>query len=328
MAWTNKTGAVNDSLSCVFGFPGVTENVWAGGAATVWFWDGSSWAAQSCPSGVTVQSIFGVADDDLWAVCVGANGSTGNIAHWDGAAWTDSEPTTQGIDFLGVGGAATDDIWAVGYGGAIWHWDGAAWTDESGITAEDLWGVYALTTADVWVVGSNGTTLHWDGATWTDYANGLGIATILRSVHGTPGGEVLAVGEQGVIIYWDGAVWSQQTSGVTTDLQSVFVSNSTDIWVAGCFNWWFHMSAFTASPQPVTEDNGYAGTWGPPADNGGHVVGVLALETLKVWSVNASIQAFYWDGPGTILGNALYFMLTAVTDDPANLSENELFDLR
>lgn len=38
--------------------------------------------------------------------------------------------------------------------------------------------------------------------------------------------------------------------------------------------------------------------------------------------------AEYWDGPGTLLGKALYFVLTAVTDDPAILSENELIDLR
>ena len=38
--------------------------------------------------------------------------------------------------------------------------------------------------------------------------------------------------------------------------------------------------------------------------------------------------AEYWDGPGTILGKALHFMLTAVTDNPASLSENELIDLR
>lgn len=38
--------------------------------------------------------------------------------------------------------------------------------------------------------------------------------------------------------------------------------------------------------------------------------------------------AEYWDGPGTILGKALTFFLSAVTDDPASLSENELLDLR
>lgn len=38
--------------------------------------------------------------------------------------------------------------------------------------------------------------------------------------------------------------------------------------------------------------------------------------------------AEYWDGPGEILGKALHFVLTAVTAEPADFTENELIDLR
>ena len=38
--------------------------------------------------------------------------------------------------------------------------------------------------------------------------------------------------------------------------------------------------------------------------------------------------AEYWDGPGTILGKGLSFMMTAVTGETAGLTENELLDLR
>lgn len=38
--------------------------------------------------------------------------------------------------------------------------------------------------------------------------------------------------------------------------------------------------------------------------------------------------AEYWDGPGTMFGKALYFVLTAVTDAPGILSENEVIDLQ
>ena len=48
---------------------------------------------------------------------------------------------------------------------------------------------------------------------------------------------------------------------------------------------------------------------------------------LRLIRVSAD-TAEYWDGPGTLLGKALYLMLTAVTDEPASLSENELIDLR
>lgn len=38
--------------------------------------------------------------------------------------------------------------------------------------------------------------------------------------------------------------------------------------------------------------------------------------------------AEYWDGPGMLVGRALTFFLTAVSDDPVSLSDNELIDLR
>lgn len=38
--------------------------------------------------------------------------------------------------------------------------------------------------------------------------------------------------------------------------------------------------------------------------------------------------AEYWDGPGALVGRALTFFLTAVSDDPVPLSDNALIDLR
>ncbi len=38
--------------------------------------------------------------------------------------------------------------------------------------------------------------------------------------------------------------------------------------------------------------------------------------------------AEYWDGPGTLLGKALTFVLSAVQDEPAALADNGFIDLR
>ncbi|MEG0184293.1 MAG: pyridoxamine 5'-phosphate oxidase family protein [Stenotrophomonas sp.] len=38
--------------------------------------------------------------------------------------------------------------------------------------------------------------------------------------------------------------------------------------------------------------------------------------------------AEYWDGPGTLLGSALSFVLSAVQDEPAPLGDNGFIDLR
>jgi hypothetical protein len=39
-------------------------------------------------------------------------------------------------------------------------------------------------------------------------------------------------------------------------------------------------------------------------------------------------SAEYWDGPGGLVGQALYLAMTALTRDPGSLSENERMRLR
>ena len=39
-------------------------------------------------------------------------------------------------------------------------------------------------------------------------------------------------------------------------------------------------------------------------------------------------SAEYWDGPGTVFGKALYLVLTAVTDNPATMSDHQTMDLK
>lgn len=39
-------------------------------------------------------------------------------------------------------------------------------------------------------------------------------------------------------------------------------------------------------------------------------------------------SAEYWDGPGTLLGRALSFVLSAVQDEPSRLADNGFVDLR
>lgn len=38
--------------------------------------------------------------------------------------------------------------------------------------------------------------------------------------------------------------------------------------------------------------------------------------------------AEFWDGPGTVMGGALHFLMSAVTSDPGSMVDNERIDLR
>lgn len=48
---------------------------------------------------------------------------------------------------------------------------------------------------------------------------------------------------------------------------------------------------------------------------------------LRLIRVSAE-SAEYWDGPGTAIGKALYLLVTAVSDDPYALSDNETLQIR
>ena len=48
---------------------------------------------------------------------------------------------------------------------------------------------------------------------------------------------------------------------------------------------------------------------------------------LRLIHVHAE-SAEYWDGPGTLLGRALSFVLSAVQDEPSHLGDNGFVDLR
>src|SRR5919198_4792663 len=82
--------------------------------------DGWSWS-NPLPQGNTLNSVWGSARDDVWAV-----GLFGTILHWDGTAWSASSSGTPN-HLLGVWGSASTDVWAVGGGGTILHWDGTGW---------------------------------------------------------------------------------------------------------------------------------------------------------------------------------------------------------
>jgi hypothetical protein len=89
-------------------------------------WDGRDWKpAASTPD--VVQSIWGSASDDVWAV-----GGVGLVMHFDGRRW--SEQRLPGNAMLtSVSGRAPDDVWITGCDRTAFtaHWDGRDWIQES-----------------------------------------------------------------------------------------------------------------------------------------------------------------------------------------------------
>jgi len=153
-------------------------------------WDGTAWTIIPTPvsGGSQLGSVHAIAANDVWAVGdtiadQSFSASTTFTMHWDGTAWS-IVPSPNGAfaenALNTVGGAATNDVWAMGRTGPDFnspqvlalHWNGDAWsvvstppqTGASGFNA-----VVALATNNVWTVGSaNGQSLieRWNGNVW------------------------------------------------------------------------------------------------------------------------------------------------------------------
>lgn len=60
-----------------------------------------------------------------------------DIYHFDGSSWTNMNANIPNTFFFGISGSSSDDVYAVGIGGAgvgvIWHYDGVSWSQEEDI---------------------------------------------------------------------------------------------------------------------------------------------------------------------------------------------------
>lgn len=124
--------------------------------------DRLTWTAVDSQSSLTLESVWGSAKNDVWAV-----GGLGTIRHLTpaDARWQKVvSPTTQTL--RSVWGSGPNDIWAVGDEGTIVHYDGATFKTS---TAQlplgrkpKLRGVWGSSANDVWIVG-DGVALHYTG---------------------------------------------------------------------------------------------------------------------------------------------------------------------
>lgn len=115
--------------------------------------DGSGWVQQHLsPGGPSLQSVWGTAVDDVFAV-----GEGGVILHYDGSSWSPQASGTA-ADLFEVSGSSSTDVYAVGRGSLVLHYDGTDWTPvDVGVLAEVFFGVWVSPDGNsVYIVGTDG----------------------------------------------------------------------------------------------------------------------------------------------------------------------------
>jgi hypothetical protein len=196
---------------------------------------------------------------------------------------------------LGVWGASSDDVYAVGLNSTVVHFDGADWSivDMPPLTAEhvDFVAVWGSSSSDVYVVGENwvdelGVVVHFDGAEWT--VMDIPESTIpLSGIWGSSGNDVYAVGPRLIssnwlqvnplgerIIHFDGEQWIApdwpQVTQESLYFYDVWGSYSEDVYLVGKGGMAevHHFNGFELEVEPTSDYwGGIHSAWGTSAQN-------------------------------------------------------------
>jgi hypothetical protein len=153
------------------------------------------------------------------------------------SGWCWENPVPWGDHVAGVWGAAANDVWAVGWAGAIFHWDGTAWSRAKSPTLTNLYGIWGASATNAWAVGDRATILHWDGSAWTIQQNEDGGYDAFHAISGTSASDVWVEGYNR-LWHYDGANWNHVTAadadgGVLAigSFATVFDRAPGDVWI-------------------------------------------------------------------------------------------------
>jgi len=285
-----------------------------------------------------------IADNDIWAVGFSDQVPAPPVVdstlaeHFDGTRWSivPTPPLPSGnAELLGVAGAASNDVWAVGLspsGALVEHWDGTSWSlvSSPAFTGVSVAAISAHASNDVWVVGGNGSNAgveHWDGTSWSLVSSPAFTGVSLNAVSADASNDVWAVGTASTIfgapfsgpavLHFNGTGWSLINPNTLLDFASVTALSPTNVWAVGTvsvfFNHHLHRRAaiehwdgtswsIVSSPDP---------THSPGLDS--FLSGIAAISASDIWAVGfnfASLGSWdtlteHWDGTSwKIIGSA------------------------
>lgn len=138
---------------------------------------GSSFTVEPVPTTATLYGVWVSSSGTVWVVGGEPDLSGVILRRQPGGGWQELTPAGTSDAFFKVWGAADDDVWICGQGGALWNWDGSALTQiDTGLGRnESLFTVDGRAPDDVYVVGGlgNAVVLHYDGNSWTRLGDAL-----------------------------------------------------------------------------------------------------------------------------------------------------------
>ena len=261
---------------------------------------------------------------NVWAVGLSAVG--GQIAHWNGRSWADSDFSD---GYQAVTAQSRTDVWAVG--GTSWfyptqtlarRWNGKTWTLVPTPTpGGSAWfnGVSATSPTNAWAVGcicggpgAQGFSVplieHWNGKTWkqqfftlpTQTGQFNGVAAISATDAWAVGSTGSSAPNSALIEHWNGHRWRRvNTPPGLGFLQGVAATGRSNVWAVGYTNnspatlsLILHFNGRRWSVVPSPNPTGQTNLWAVSASSRSNAwaVGYTNL------SCPCGTAAFHWNG--------------------------------
>jgi hypothetical protein len=218
-----------NSVNAIWGL--ASDDLWAvGDGGIVLHRNAAGWTSSTTEILVQLRALWGRSNSDIWAVGVQS------WVHYDGNAWSLPVADPKGPSLLALWGTG-DTIWGVGTSGAIMYntSSSSVWQEMPQVmTSGDLLGLWGSSDSNIWAIGLSGAAAHYDGQGWTTASilNG-DTQQNLRGIHGQNESDIWVVGDAGFALHYDGNGWSQSNTATNADLHAVWGNSADSVWAVG-----------------------------------------------------------------------------------------------
>jgi hypothetical protein len=263
--WIAETNPTGVTLFSVWGAD--SSHVWAvGNGGTILFNPGSgTWTTQTSCTTSTLRSVWGSSATDVYAV-----GAGGAACHYDGTAWT-AVSVGSSLYLEAVGGSSATDVWVASPTGHMSHFNGSTWTQLQTGVGTTLLGLTSGSASSIAVVGNHGTLLNYNGSTFVLSAQaGLPI----YGVYATDSNNIYA-SSVGTILHYNGTSWTSAFAGAGDQFNAISGTSNTDIYAAGSAGTITHFNGTAWSSFFV--GGSFRGIWDIPNQSTIYAVGAAGL---------------------------------------------------
>jgi hypothetical protein len=205
-----------------------SSNVYGvGGGGGYSIYNGTKWTSGNLGTSSSFYHVWGTAANNVYVV-----GDLGLVYRYNGATWSKMTQSATTNTLNGIWGTDSNNVFAAGNLGTIVRYQAGAWTAMTSGNTATLNSVFGAGLTHVYVVGNGGTTLSYAnvGTSWTTQA--LASQNLFR-IWAADSADVYAVGNAGVVWAYNGSVWYALSTGVTSNLRSVFGTSATNVYIGG-----------------------------------------------------------------------------------------------